>query len=265
MLRSASAFLILLLAACHGGNASTASGSASAAASFSPLDLAGDWTGILAPTNPLKETLNFCVRVDPAGLPLMGVTALGHEWIPGQDLGTAAVSPKGLVFLQLLQPAGEQVVLELDGSFDRARTRVTGSYRLFEHGTIRSSGRFGLWLSSGPGHFSVATHLAGKWEGSGYNRHDRWRGIRAEIDADGSVLSGDIGAHQWEAGGTNHGIFAFDDSALGILRNVTIQATNGESTTFRVILVDDAGGLMGGPGVDTTLGAGVGRLVRSPL
>lgn len=248
------------LTACSGGSSSSTP--RPRGSSFSVADLAGDWTGVFVPANPARDSFNFYVRFDAAGSAFEGADGLGDQWQPADSVFASNVDRRGNALVNLEQTAEMGVRMRLLGALDGARSLLRGEFALSRPAEADVEGSFELHKSSGPGHFTVAAHLAGSWLGYGAGQGNHRKDIRLELGADGSVLGGDMEVHVFIAGGVNTGIFRFSNDAVGRIDDVLIQSTDGSLQTVDYLLVDEAGTLLGGPGMDSTLGNGLARLAR---
>lgn len=255
--------LFLALAACADGGRGLGRSASPVSPGFTTGDLAGDWVGLLAPVSPGQNSFNFYARFDVAGLPYEAADGWGNEWLAGSFTGTSQVNSTGALAVTLAQTGGDLMTLQLQGQLNEARNSVDGTYVLLKDATVASRGSYSAVLTSGAGHFTVAEHLAGTWAGAA----SRWPGGREKdlnlvLDAAGTVQGGNLGPHVFIVGGPNTGIFFFSNDAVGRLDNVVVQSEDGSVQIGRYLLVDDLGSVITGPGSDSVMGPGVGRLAK---
>ncbi|TAH35487.1 MAG: hypothetical protein EYC70_12575 [Planctomycetota bacterium] len=252
----------LLLSACNRGSPAPARGPGGDV--FSAADLAGDWVGVFTPSNPQRDSFNFYARFDAAGAAYEAADGLADQWTTADSEFRSNVDPRGNALVNLEQRTEQGARMRILGVLDRARLRLGGDFTLARTGASDVGGAFEMHRTSGAGHFSAATHLAGRWLGYGAGQGNHRKDIRWEIGADGTLLRGDMEVHVFIRGGPNTGIFQFSNDAVGRLDNVVIRSADGSVQTLEYFLVDDTGTLMGGPGADSVLGPGLCRLVRQP-
>lgn len=231
--------------------------------SFSSADLAGHWVGELIPSNPLSLHWNFYVSFDGLGDPYEAATGQGYEWFLANAVLTSSVTQSGDVVLNLTGQSHSKAILTLTGNFNLGGHQITGSYTFQEHHAVVHTGTFELLLSNGPGHFTVASHLQGTWKGFANGELAARKPLTVLIGEDGSVLGGDIEVHAFVPHGANIGAFQFANDAVGRLENVVIHSSDGATTTLHMLIVNDAGNLMSGPGVDSTMGEGIARVRKT--
>ncbi len=271
----------LLFASCGGGGALVSSGATNAGSggaggnsnagnggdgsiSFAMTDLDGDWTGELIPdmgSDVLER--NFYMRLQD-GLVNDCVEGGGGIWSEADANVSLTFRTDGSLDVQLTSN-GVEGKLSLEGTMNLAMTKINGTFSLQPDLGSVFSGTFELRRSSGSGHFTIDL-LAGAWEGKGSNPEDRFRFADLSIDANGDLISASIShpvtdaiVHTYSAGTTS---FEFFDTAVGRMNNVVFHGNDGSTLTFEFMLVNDDGTLMGGPAVDTLLGAGHAELIR---
>lgn len=265
---------LLGLPACGGGGGGKGSGGTTGGSAnpFSPTDLIGDWTGSLTPRDneglPWSDgerrilSRNFMMRSDGLGNFYYCLPGLEDDYDVrggGATLNQSAINKKGLFTLAFkeLEKNREQLVLVC--RLNDARNMITGEYELRSRTENTSgdeveavdAGAFELILSSGPGNFN-ASSLEGNWEGSNYHYAPRYANMSMELDANGSIIGGgvDTGTTKYPflLDGSNNLAFAqFDDTAVGMFRDVTLYLSDGVTVVIQYALLDDGGAFLTGP------------------
>ncbi len=261
---------LVALGSCTHGGASffgIIGGGASGGTQFTRSDLAGDWTGVMTPDDPALESYPFYIRADSAGTPFAGADGLGTDWDLATAQTSAAVDELGNIGIEI-DGTGSVNRIQYSGSFAPGALSHSGTYTIYKHSAIVQSGSYQVTRSSGPGHFTIAQHLAGSWSGIAW-RHvmTRKRDLLLDLAPDGSVTGGElVGEHIFTVNGQNAGIFNFSTGidSVGRLDNVHMVSDDGSTQDFHFLIVTDDGTLMGGPGVDSVLGDGIVRITKSP-
>ncbi|KAA3611775.1 MAG: hypothetical protein DWQ01_06740 [Planctomycetota bacterium] len=227
--------------------------SQSGATTFSHLDLAGDWTGILIPDNPTFQTTNLYLRWDDFAELFEAATGAGDEWMPSNASLFSSMDVAGETAVMLQEAGDDLAALNLAMNLSEDKNRLTGTAEIRRYGVLQNTGTVELTRSLGPGHFQVSSHLAGSWTGT-VSRNGFQRPVTLNLDELGSVLGGSAGPRNFDTSGANTGIFTFSNDAVGRLDHIVIHSIDGTTQTVGFWLVDDSGTYMGGPGFDSNLG-----------
>lgn len=233
---------------------------------FALSDMDGDWVGKLLPDNLARPERNFYMRVS-AGAVDEAADSLGNQWMAVDSVRSLDFNVEG-VLQSILESNIHTNKMVIDAQMDDAMTTLTGTFSHLQIDGALIDGSFTLVRSSGSGHFQ-ATLIAGLWDGFGANERAKRRDFTATLDAGGMVLSGEIRhpatdelIHSYSSGS---GTFTYADDAIGRIDNITLLGDDGSTLTFTYLLIDEEGSLMGGPGFDSQMGAGVAELVRAPV
>lgn len=233
---------------------------------FALSDMDGDWVGKLVPDNLARPDRNFYLRVS-AGAVDEAADSLGNQWMTLDSARSMTFTVDGIL-QSVLESNIHTNNLVLDAQMDEAMTTLTGTFSHLQIDGALVDGTFTLVRSTGSGHFP-STLIEGLWDGFGANERAKRRNFMATLDAAGMVLSGEIRhpatdelIHSYSSGS---GTFTYSDDAIGRIDNVTLAGDDGSTLTFTYLLVDEEGSLMGGPGFDSQMGAGVAELVRAPV
>ena len=243
-----------------GGGAGSGGG---ASILFSQSDLNGDWTGTLQSDLLNAPARNFYMAILD-GLMTNSADGSGLEWDTSSAKFTVSFDEAGR-FRANLNSDLVSGRLALSGQMDDAMVLISGTYTLTPETGATTSGSFSVSKSTGPGHFSVGL-TGGAWLGEAQNVHSKFRLATIEIDDAGVLVAAEVlhpvtsaGVHTYSLGAAN---FAFTDDAIGRMNNVVLSADDGSTLTFRYLLINEAGTLMSGPGVDSELGAGFAIISR---
>ena len=246
-----------------GGTGGTGGGST---ITFDLSNLEGDWVGQLIPDNLARPERNFYVRI-AAGAVTEAADSLGNEWKGANSARTLDFSETG-VMQSIMEANLSNNNMVLDAQMDDALSTLTGTFSHLATDGALIEGTFVLVHSIGSGHFPDSL-IAGVWDGFGANEMAKRRTFTADLDANGTVLSGEIRRpdndeliHTYGAGS---GVFAYSDSAIGRIDDVVILSDDGSTLTFVYLLIDEEGSLLGGPGFDSRLGNGVVELHRAAV
>ncbi len=225
-------------------------------------DLMGDWVGQLTPDNPLRLTQNLYLRFSSDVLAEAADSA-GNEWRLDNSDRTFDFSSDGLLEANLgllVGVAGLEILAEMD----EAHTVLTGAYVQTGPDLFPVAGTLELVRSSGLDMFDEPM-LAGTWSGDITNSAAKKQLLELTLDAAGTVVSGKMTRavlgtirRTYSAGAAS---FTFFDSAIGRFESVVLTADTGETSTFHYLLLDRDATLLGGPGTDSKLGAGIARLL----
>ncbi|MDA0666811.1 MAG: hypothetical protein O3A95_00105 [Planctomycetota bacterium] len=262
-------YMFALAACAHPGPDSlssttgTGGGDGEATITFDLSNLEGDWVGQLIPDNLARPERNFYVRI-AAGAVTEAADSLGNEWKGANSTRTLDFSEAG-VMQTIMESTVFTNTMVMDAQMDDAMSTLTGTFSHLAPDGALIEGSFVLVHSIGSGHFPDSL-ISGVWDGFGANEMAKRRTFTATLDTDGTVLSGEIRRpdndeliHSYATGS---GVFAYSDSAIGRIDDVVILGDDGSTLTFVYLLVDEEGSLLGGPGFDSQLGAGVVELNR---
>ncbi|MDA0667392.1 MAG: hypothetical protein O3A95_02395 [Planctomycetota bacterium] len=249
-----------------GGSAGSGSGSGSGGSSgglqFSMGDLNGDWTGELIPDNRTLIKRNVYIRVANGQL-TDSAEGGGGDWDPSNASIQLDFNTQGFLDLAIDSLVDEDMTLE--GTMNVALNQINGTVSILRPDGDLFEGTFELRRSSGAGHFSIGLS-EGVWQGQGSNSRERFRIAGIEFDRDGVVVEAKVlvpgsltTVHFYSAGA---GTLVFADDAIGRINNVLLASDDGSTLSFEFLLINDAGTLITGPGVDSTLGAGKVELTR---
>jgi len=250
-----------------GGSAGSGSGSGSGGSggglSFSMGDLNGDWTGELIPNNRALIKRNVYIRVENGQL-TDSAEGGGGDWDPSDASIALDFNTQGFLDLSIESLIDDED-MSLEGTMNVALNQINGTVRILHADGTLFEGTFELRRSSGPGHFSISL-AEGVWQGQGSNSRDRFRIAGIEFDRDGVVVEAEVVnpdsstiVHSYSAGA---GSLELADDAIGRIDNVVITGDDGSTLVFDFLLINDAGTLISGPGVDSTLGEGRVELTR---
>ena len=258
---------LLALAGCaHGGGDDFVSVAPppSQGTRFSNSDLSGSWVGTLTPMvgpdagDPFEDPYPFSMRFDPGGQPTSGADGHGRAWDAGSSIGTATVQKSGLFVASIQQNPGVRKI-ELTGGLNRSATVQTGTYQVLHSAVVVEEGSFEAELFRGPGGFDVA----GQWSGSFFDRNGDVVPVVLELDADGTILGGEVtGFHTFIRGGPNTAVFVFSDPEVGRFDSLSWFSDDGSVQTLFLGLMSQDGGILSGTGNDSELGSGWMRLER---
>ncbi|PCJ54487.1 MAG: hypothetical protein COA70_05015 [Planctomycetota bacterium] len=250
-----------------GGNAGSGSGSGSGGSggglSFSMGDLNGDWTGELIPDNRALIKRNVYIRVANGQL-TDSAEGGGGDWDPSNASIQLDFNTQGFLDLAIESMLDDED-MSLEGTMNVALNQINGTVRILHADGTMFEGTFELRRSTGAGHFTIGL-AEGVWQGQGSNSRDRFRVAAIEFDRDGVVVEAEVvnpgssnTVHSYSSGA---GSLVFADDAIGRIDNVVITGDDGSTLTFDFLLINDAGTLISGPGVDSTLGEGRVELTR---
>lgn len=241
-------------------------GGGGATTTFDLSNLEGDWVGQLIPDNLAQPKRNFYVRI-AAGAVTEAADSLGNEWKVADSVRTLDFSEAG-VMQTIMESNIFTNNLVLDAQMDDAMSALTGSFSHLAPNGALVEGSFVFVHSIGSGHFPDPL-ISGVWDGFGANGMAKRRTFTATLDTDGTLLSGEIRRpdngeliHSYLPGA---GVFTYSDSAIGRIDDVVILGDDKSVLTFVYLLVDEEGSLIGGPGFDSQLGAGVVELNRAAV
>jgi hypothetical protein len=264
---------LLGLPACGGGGGKSSGGTTGGSANpFSPTDLSGDWVGRLTPRDNadlpwsngerLVLSRNFMMRADSLGNFFYCLPGLEDDYdVRGgnANLTQSAIGKKGRFTLAFKELKKNREQLILVCRLNDARNVITGEYELRSRTANTTgdeveavdAGKFELVLSSGPGNF-VESSMKGHWEGANYHYAPRYANMTMDIDASGSITGGgvDTGVEKFPflLDGSNDFVFAqFDDSSVGLFRDVTLHLKDGVSVVIQYALLGDGGVYFTGP------------------
>ena len=245
---------LLAIPACKSDSAPSSdsgAGSGTQPGSFSTRDLAGDWTGLLDPVGEVRTSYPFYLRCDANGFPTAGADARSRDWFVPESWSYAWVRPSGAVSISIIH---DSELLFLNGDLLGGGLLFSGSYLMLEDGTEVGNGDFLSFLSPGVGNFSSGEHLFGNWRGFLERKGFSARTINMNIGADGFVLSGDLEGAFFTA--SNGGLPQLDLSldSVGRLGALHLETQVGSILDFPFLLVNEAGDVMGGAGVETGVG-----------
>lgn len=230
---------------------------------FTLEDLEGDWVGQLVPDSSARLVQNFYLRFAAEDLTAAADSA-GHEWRTDNSERSFSFSKAGQLGVNLGLLTGVSG-LEIEAEMDDARAVLSGTYVQIGPDLFPVTGTLELVRSSGPGMFEQAL-LEGDWTGTATNPRGRTQLMNLTFDAAGAVIDGEmIRTGQGTVRRTyspGAGTFAFFDSAIGRIQDVTLTADDGTVSSIHYLLVDKDGSLIGGPGTDQRFGAGLLRLIR---
>lgn len=259
-------FALALTACAHNGKGSLSGGGTTPPPpppAFTLDDLMGDWVGQLVPNSPARLTQNFYLRFN-SDLLTEAAESGGNEWRLDNSDREFEFSGDGVLTANLGLLAGV-AGLEIAAEMDEALTVLSGTYVQVGSDLFPVTGTIELVRSTGVDMYDEAM-LAGAWSGEAMNPAGRTQILELEFDADGVVLSGKMirtsngSVRRNYVGGA--GAFTFFDGAVGRMENVTLTATNNDSTTFHFLLMDRDGAFFAGPGTDQKLVSGVLRMFK---
>lgn len=233
---------------------------------FALSDMDGDWVGKLLPDNLARPERNFYMRVS-AGAVDEAADSLGNQWMALDSVRSLEFSVEGIM-QSILESSIHTNKMVIDAQMDESMSTLTGTFSHLAIDGALIEGSFTLVRSTGSGHFP-ATLIEGLWDGFGANERAKRRTFTATLDTVGMVLSGEIRhpgtdelIHSYSSGA---GTFTYADDAIGRIDNITLMGDDGSTLTFTYLLIDEEGSLMGGPGFDSQMGAGVAELIRAPV
>lgn len=260
---SLTAPVLLLLGSCaHSGSDGSVGGGGNPPPpppSFTLDDLMGDWIGQLEPNSSARQIQNFYLRF--AGDQLVECAdSAGNEWTLTNSDRDFTWSTSGLLEAEVALQLGTST-LTVRARMNAARAVLTGTYVQVGADLVPVRGKLTLTRSA-PDAFEIA-QLDGKWAGTAARVGGLGQGLELGFDTGGEVLGGVIRRRNGTVRRlflSGAATFAFFDTSIGRLEEVTITATNGFSSTFHYLLLDADGTLLAGPGTDQVFGAGLIRL-----
>lgn len=259
---------LFALPACGGGGSTTVGGGGSGGggtgggATFRLEDLDGDWIGQLQPAALGAIAHNIYLRfVD--GLLVEAAESSGGEWTDGSSTMGFVYNSKGVLKTDLRADVGSSRLL-VTGQMDPSLATIAGTFTLRSATGNKLTGSFALSRSSGVGQFAQED-LTGRWDGLGTGSAGKFRYLKLELDAGGTVVDGLLKHPDTAEKIRNYsfgaGSFSFFDTSIGRLEDVVVTADGGHTITFDFLLLDVDGTLLAGPGVESGLGAGIAELV----